>query len=253
MVALAGLAVAIASGVIVPLALHDGGNGHVGGAGETGRRESALRMAGLVVHNGPNDRDPSLDVRLHNVGTARSVLTRARITVKQVEAFPVCYSASALRVTGKYSATLPARPGVVDVPLHQQIGPDAADRFSLVVGASEQSLGLDRDDPRTFVYRLGIAISDDSGAAPLNGGTALVGVPHVPDYLGTFWPKEFESKTQAQLASNFGPSFPYEKLMPCWRDNTPRLRQILSQPGTRSSELADVRRQLAETVEVPRP
>src|SRR3954452_20226374 len=74
---------------------------------------------------------PRIEVRLHNTGTRRAVLTSAVFTVRRRSVFEPCGSGAGLLVSTRYDVTLPDRAGAsVEVPIDQQLGPDEADRFS---------------------------------------------------------------------------------------------------------------------------
>lgn len=247
MAAVVGVLITLA-GVVIALLSFLGGD-----KGPRNPGPATLKAVALVVHNGDVGTDPSLDVQLHNVGGRRAVVTKARITVERVDSVPVCFSAGALDVSGRYSATLPDRPGVVEVPLHQQIGRDQADRLSITLGATKESLHLNSPPSRKLLYRLRLALLDDSGGQPADAGTALVSVPGVPEGTEDYWPRSLQSKSRSELAATFGGSIPYASFVPCWRANNARLHVALSAPGARSPELDQLRGQLATKVEVPQP
>ena len=227
-----------------------------GGQGVPTRTDGPdLRAVDLTVLDDPS----RLDIKLHNVGTRRLVLTRARVSVLAVVRLPLCYSQGGLGVTGHYDVTLPARTGSVEVHLHQQLGPDEADRFRLAVGTSKNNLQISTPATaasparlRSLVYRLRVAIFHDGAATPIDLGEALVSVPSAPDEVEHFWPKALETKSQTELQTMYG----WERLdrasMTCWRTNTSRLRRMLGSGGSRSPELAAVRARLADRVELPR-
>src|SRR4051812_26600002 len=65
---------------------------------------------------------PRVDVRLHNVGTQRAVLTSARFVVKRAVRIPACGVGAGLIESGKYDVMLPSHPtpgAVVEVPINQ--------------------------------------------------------------------------------------------------------------------------------------
>jgi hypothetical protein len=237
-----GIPVALVGLVLAYLALRDGDD-H-----PSPDRASALRLVDVRVKNGEWDPMPQLDVTLHNVGTGRAVLTGARIVVRKVTALPTRYTQGDLPVTGRYGVLLPPHPASVDVPLHQQIGADRADRLVLRLRASRRSLHLDQFPPRLLVYQLQLTISDDGGGRPLDAGLALVSVPSAPIQSVNFWPADPE--TQAGLLKSFGASAPPANVLACWQANTSALRAILDKPGKRSPELAALRANVAESVDI---
>jgi hypothetical protein len=243
MAAVVGVPLTLVGLVIAFLSLRGGDDGKKPPA------RAALKAVALVVHNGGGG--PQLDVGVHNVGDRRAVLTRARLTVERVDSVPVCVSAGGLNVTGTYNAILPPHPGAVDVPLHQQVGRDEADRFTIKIGATQKSLSSEDGRPRKLLYRLGLSLVDDSGGPAAIAGTAIVSVPLVPEQTEDFWSTGLQSKTRPQLDALL-PGFPLASFVPCWRKNNARLRAALSAPGARAPELDQLRGQIANDVVLPK-
>ena len=121
-----------------------------------------------------------VEIRLQNTGNRRSVLTAARFTVRNLKVTPPpdCVSLGSVPVSGSYDVVLPldhARGKTVEVPINQQLGPDATDRFVFRVGQYPRS-----DEIQTFVYQLDIGVLHDRRAKPTAVGRVLVALPGSP-------------------------------------------------------------------------
>lgn len=123
---------------------------------------------------------PRIEVRLHNVGTQRSVLTSARFEVKRHVRIAACGVGSGLLESASYDVMLPGEPArdeVVEVPINQQLGPDEADRFSFRLSTPE---AFDDDLGTTVIYEIGISVLHDNAPEPLKAGDVVVAVPATP-------------------------------------------------------------------------
>jgi hypothetical protein len=196
---------------------------------------------------------PSIDVKLHNKGNARVVVSRAVVTVEQVARLDFCYSQGDLPASNTYDIELPTSPSRLTAPLNQQLGPDEADRFLLKFGVPAGALGGQQvgDTPHLFVYRMRLSLVSGAEREPLDLGRFIVSVPDIPFGIVWYWPKDMENRRAQDLAQNFGATFPYQTYMPCWSRNTERLRAILNRSGSRSPDLEQVRRDLARVVKAP--
>lgn len=128
---------------------------------------------------------PRVDVRLHNVGTRRSVLTSARFVITRHARIGVCGVGAELPSSASYDVMLPARPRrgqVIEVPINQQLGPDEADRFSFRLGTEE---AYKADLGTTVIYEMDVSILHDTAPQPLKVGAVVVAVPAAP----TRWPQ----------------------------------------------------------------
>ena len=157
---------------------------------------------------------PRVEVRLHNTGTRRSVLTSARFTITDFARITPCGLGAGLVASARYDVVLPIapRPGqVLETPINQQLGPDEADRFVFRLGvgnAIEEILG------ETLVYELRVAVLHDNESKPVDVGHAVVALPGAP------------------------PTDVMESLAPTCTDvPTPAVRRVLDFKGARSAEL----------------
>jgi len=153
------------------------------------------RYAGDVVKSGPNKgltafhqtdgSKPRVEIRLHNVGNQRAVLTSARFTVRRFAIVSPCGQGAALFVSRKYDVTLPEGAGrTVEVPIDQQLGPDQADRFVFRLTAQ----GYKRHIADALVYEIDVSVMHDNSPKPLRVGRVVIAIPGAlePDRLSGF-------------------------------------------------------------------
>lgn len=120
---------------------------------------------------------PSVAIRLHNRGNQRTILTNAKLSVREVAAVDFCQAGGTLDVSGNYDVVLPASAEVgdtLDVPLSQQLGADQADVFTI-------SFTTDPDDDQFQyrIYELGLSLEHDTDRV-LDAGSFLISVPLAP-------------------------------------------------------------------------
>jgi hypothetical protein len=196
--------------LIAPLILLVAGAGITalmsGGKEEKEPKRPLLAALPPVVHNGEMESDavpagenltaslqteaskPRVEVRLHNTGTRRSVLTSARFTITDFARITPCGLGAGLVASARYDVVLPIAPHsgqVIETPINQQLGPDQADRFVFRLGvgnAIEKILG------ETLVYELRVAVVHDNESKPVGVGRVVVALPGAvpPDFLQAF-------------------------------------------------------------------
>jgi hypothetical protein len=185
----------------------------------------ALRKASL----------PAVELTLHNVGTRRSIVRRARFTIRRHTQLPICITAGELPVGRTYGISLPPDPApgtvVESAPLRRQLAPDKADvlRFRFSIDEREPS--------GDHLYEIGISILHDASPRPQPAGTVLLSLPGAPDE-GQLWTPDEEAVRQERLDA-WGP-----ENVACWERNTQRLLAFLKRPGIRSPELEAIPRTL---------
>jgi hypothetical protein len=212
-----------------------------------------LRLVDVTVRNAGPER-ASLEVQLHNRGARRVVIFNASVEVLRIASISQCHNQGELPLSYRYKVSLPTRPSEIHVPLHQQVGPDKADRFSLLFGFTDAALGRGPEQggaTRSYVVQLGASLRSDDGSKPLYLGQFVMAAPAVPQAVVQYWPRALEHARAADLEPTFGANFPWRSHMPCWRANTERLRSILAAGGTRSAALRNVATDLARVVVPP--
>lgn len=165
---------------------------------------------------------PRIELRLHNVGTQRSVLTSARFELKRHVRIAACGVGAGLLESASYDVMLPGEPArdeVVEVPINQQLGPDEADRFSFRLSTPEAY----KDDlGTTVIYEIGISVLHDDAPEPLKAGEVVVAVPATP------------------ARSDADPQAPYSFFAPgCVPAPPPETHVAASFSGVRSLELTE--------------
>lgn len=123
-------------------------------------------------------RVPAIDVKLHNKGDGRIVLSRLNTSVDEVVRLDLCYTQGDLPSSNTYDVELPTRPATASAPLHQQLGPDRADRFLVKFGVPQAAVGGRDlgDPPHFFVYRMRVSVSSGS-EPPLSLGRFIFSFP----------------------------------------------------------------------------
>lgn len=124
---------------------------------------------------------PRVEVRVHNTGTRRAVLTSARFTITDYARIVPCGLGAGLVASARYDVVLPVdpRPGhAVEVPINQQLGPDEADRFVFRVGVGD---ALEKILGETLVYELRVTVAHDNEARPVDVGRVIVALPGAPE------------------------------------------------------------------------
>ena len=157
---------------------------------QNGQVESDAIPAGdnLTASRQTDASKPRVEVRLHNTGTGRSVLTSARFTITDFVRITPCGLGAGLVASARYDVVLPIAPRsgqVLETPINQQLGPDQADRFVFRLGvgnAIEEILG------ETLVYELRVAVVHDNAPDPADVGRVVVALPGAvpPDFLEAF-------------------------------------------------------------------
>lgn len=239
-----GASIALVLGAVGMLALAPPG----GSAVAPGRPSTAT--PGLIVSSmevlaaGPN-RPATIDVSLRNPGGIRVGLTGAEVTILDFALIPVCVSAANTQVSAEYDLQLPDEPApgtVLRRVLHQEIGPDALDRFTLRFKAP--NAGPKANELDSYVYRVRITVAQDGGLPPVDlgefvveGQNAVTGTDHY-----------FPSRTPATLADARDHGLCQddkacqEATRACWNANRAALERLLGD-GARLSDGAHQARQ----------
>lgn len=232
------VAVPIAVLALVVTLLSAGGNGSAtpdpGGASS-----ASLQQVGLAVRNDVSlDEMQGLEVLLHNAGGQRSVVSGARIEILRVDPLPLCFSQGDLQLSGHYDAQLStdAEPGdVVEVPLHQQLGSDEADRFEIALGLSGEEESSSSD---LYLFELDVSLEHDGAQPPVGLGRALVSLPMLPPPGAYYWARDTGSSLKRYMISgNASVQETWGPPMSCWLANTETLRRVLAGSAARSPQM----------------
>jgi hypothetical protein len=175
---------------------------------QNGEMESDAVPAGenLTASRQTDASKPRVEVRLHNTGTRRSVLTSARFTITDFARITPCGLGAGLVASARYDVVLPIarRPGQVQ-----------ADRFVFRLGvgkAIDEILGL------TLVYELRVAVAHDNESEPVDVGRVVVALP------GASSPADLQF-------------FPAPGTNDCTEDPPPAVRRVVRFEGVRSPEV----------------
>lgn len=210
-----------------------------GGESDASRSLGQARLSPVDLHVDESGENPRVIVTVHNIGSRLVVVSQATINIRRVYAIPTCFSQGDLPVSNSYGIVIPAdsQPGThIESPLHQQVGPDRADRFSLDFGIAAKG-----DDNLTgdYLFELDISVINDGPERQVSLGNVLVSLPYWPTPGGYYW----NSETAGQLA-RYQSSEPLDStwraVMPCWQSNTDHLREALAGTAIRSARLNEV-------------
>jgi hypothetical protein len=239
-----GAPLALAAVVVAVITAVLGGSG--GGAPPApGPSSPDLQGISLVVRNDvDSDRKPGLEVLLDNAGMGRSVISGATVEVLRMDPLPLCFTQGELPLGGHYGAQLSteAEPGeVVEVPLHQQLAADEADRFLIALGLTGDEEGDGGELPGLYLFELDVSLTHDGAPRPLHLGRALVSLP-APPYRSTyFWGDDTARFLRTYLHSDGLSEREFWAVpMRCWTANTEALRRGLSGSAARSPQLAAI-------------
>lgn len=204
-------------------------------------REPKLRNIDVAVLNGPTGK-PRVEVILHNVGTGRSIVTRASFRILHVAELTECFTQGGMSLSNDYDVILPPNPTPgesITIPVHEQLAGDEADRFALSLAESSETAAGQQTYGKAhlYVFQLALSIHHDGDPVPDRLGNVVISVPTIPQLEGYFLTKAMVSPAgRAQRLESWGPTF-FSEYASCWRENALELEQILALPGERSQEL----------------
>jgi hypothetical protein len=174
---------------------------------------------------------PQLDITVRNTGKNPVLLTQAQITIEDSTRLAVCeYSSGDVVASGKDYATelqvLPTpRERVVKRPLHQEVGPGAADRFRVLFRVSDPG-------QESYLYAVRVELVTDQGQQPVEVGRFVLGLPAPIVENGRILPEgDFEPNVYA--SEHLGSTW-------CLRRNLAGLKRLLESPGKRSPEVSAI-------------
>jgi hypothetical protein len=203
-------------------------------------RTARLERVDLIARNGLPPHKPGLELLVHNDGRGRSVVSRARIEVLRVYPMPLCFTQGELPVSGRYGVRLPedSQPGdVVEVPIHQQVPPDGADRFVFDLGVAPADPGSDTLEG-LYLFEVEVSLVHDDGSSPLPMGKALVSLEELPFTTEYLLRKGQFSRLEREYGSP--PPQTWMPPLPCWQANGRTLLLAASSEATRSRQLQTI-------------
>lgn len=178
-----GIALAGLAAIAIPSAFYVRGKVAAGPSG-TSVRAAKIGVVDMLVDT-PEDKGPpvSLDIKVLNTGTQRSIIKRAVVSIRELSMLTVCagQSGGGLDVSATYGLTLPVHPTPgqkVEIPLSQEIGPDEADRFKVGMRLPKTAMLIGNPDAdKLFIYRIDVELIRDKNSKVVSAGEAVV-VPH---------------------------------------------------------------------------
>lgn len=137
-----------------------------------------LEVVDLVVGNARTENDrgkPHVEVKLHNTGDRRAILTRLRIRVHRAAFLPACllFGGEGTYETGRYSVLLPKWPSPGyrrQNVLNEELGADEVDRFRATFETQETQIGT------VAIYELSLSVLASDGET-VKLGRVLVMTP----------------------------------------------------------------------------
>lgn len=201
-----------------------------------------LQGDGLEVRNDLSSHPQKLEVLLDNAGGKRSVVSGARIEIVSVDLLRPCFSQGDLPAGGRYGLRLPieAKAGeTIEVPLHQQLAADEAERLEISLGLGEQ--GRERGGMLSgmYLFELNVSLLHDGQPQPLPIDRALVALPGLPNPGEYFWTSDSPHFLDEYIiGSDLSPREFWAAPMRCWRANTAALERVLSGAAKRSPQMA---------------
>jgi hypothetical protein len=240
----AGLAAAVV-GVLVAIVAIVVSSGS--GGGESSNAAEAARPGKLdVVDVHARDvlrfgrKRAFLEVALHNQGARLVVVDGAEVEVRRVYKLSRCAAQDDLPVSNVYGLKLPttAHKGeVFETPLHQQIGPDEADRFRIQLSTKPPA----RDLASLYLFEIEVSLKNDGPQPELPLGTAVLALPKLPSAGEYYW----DSGTPKVLHNFvlYEPEYARylrRDAMPCWRSNTAALEAVGKGMKDRSGNLEKI-------------
>jgi hypothetical protein len=256
-VALLGLAAILIPGTFyVRERVTDDPKRAVTGAAPSGTsvRAAKVEVVDMLVDT-PKDgerRPVSLDIKVLNTGTQRSIIKRAVVTIRKFSMLTVCAGeGGGLDVSATYGLKMPTHPipgQRIEIPVSQQIGPDEADRFKLNLRLPEAAawVGGNPDAGKLFIYHIGVELVRDKDSTKLEAGEAVAALPTtvLPDRQEFFYTKEFArhpNRADTILAPEDIPEF-----NKCLKSNNAILYKFMSVDGAKPTWFSEIRSYLAK-------
>lgn len=195
----------------------------------------------------------SLDIKLLNSGSRRSVIKRALVSIRKFSLIEVCFSqGGGLDVSATYGLTMPVHPTPgqeMEVPLSQEIGPDEADRFKLDLRLPKAAMQVGRnlDGGRLFVYHIGVDLVRDRESKKVNAGEAVIALPGpISAYRQEFFlTKEFTRHPNRYDSYHPTPQ-EMSKIRQCLASNNAILRDFMAVNGAKPTWFSEIQSYLID-------
>lgn len=203
---------------------------------------SLTAAEGVEQSNGlPGTTPFKIDIKLLNTGTQLAVINSVHLVIQKFATLPLCLSQGGFPSTGQYHGNMPTdpRPGtVVNIPVSQEVGPDSADRFDLLLRTAKTG----RDADSVYLYRVRLYVNYNIGANAIDAGQMIIDLPWDPKYqYGYFWARSYKPN-QFDYMGSYTPG-----INRCLIRNSYTLKSILSMPGTRTAILSAIPSELSTT------
>lgn len=197
-----------------------------------------------MVANGRTENErgkPHVEVKLHNTGDRRSILTHLRTRVYRSAVFPACllFGGEGTYETGRYSIVLPqrTRPGFSrETVLNEELGPDQTDRFRATFETRGTSFGM------VALHELSLAVVASNGEAVSLGRFLAMTPFSLSGWNSTSWFADGKQQEQLEAQGAGGPA-----LLPgidlhtpgeCYRRNRKTIAPFLRSHARRSGALS---------------
>jgi hypothetical protein len=127
----------------------------------------AAQLSKLDASIGGNSGYETLDFKVRNTGNQLALVDGVRITVRSYSVFTAGFSVSFVPVSASYIFPLPLEKGVFTAPVSEELAPDQADRFDLIICLPKNVAA------GTYTYHLSLALVYDKGNS-VNAGVITV-------------------------------------------------------------------------------
>lgn len=187
-----------------------------------------------------------ISLSIRNTGNQIAIIRAARLRVLEFTRLPICLSQGDLPITGHYKANLPApaKPGkIINIPVSQQVAPDAADKFQLLLRAPAFR------NETVDIYRLEVSLLYDNVSTPVEAGDAIAALPFDPNYQYVW--THADQKARGKNMEFMGNEFP--QISRCLISNAKHMETLVSFSGERSAALSSLASQMAYCCALPLP
>lgn len=231
-------------GVVIATLAFLGGGGDGAEPSASPDAEPRLEAVDLIGRGDQRGSRAGVELLVRNAGSGRSVISEAQLEVLRKAELPRCFSQGTLPVSERYGVPLSvdAEPGeTIAVPLHQQVGPDEADRFLIEFSLTDPRQGDEAEFDRVTLFELDVSLIRDGDSEPLPMGTTLIALPEVPFEIGYYLAKgQITEVDQSYNGSGtYQPDEIWGRIIPCWRQNAAALASFAGAEAASSAPVAE--------------